>query len=414
MAQYPYYTEPTHDQGTVAAAPRTTAVSEAEGRMIVNVVDKIFLLEPNKHPLVTLLTNVGKVYDGKAWKGSSMLKKATGNPEFGWFEDYYGGRYAKNVGAIAAGGVTLTVSGAGSSSAHIFTKGDLVKNARTNEIMFVSAVASTTTITVTRSFGTTAAAALVDGDGLYIVGNVSEENASARNVNTTRSAKQTNYTQIFKTTIAVSDTEKNAELYGGADLPYLRAKKATEHALDIERAFWWGEKASTTGTNGHPKRATGGVQEFIESGNSYVQNQGGVLTAPDFNTFLREAFTYGDNTKTLFSGGIVLQALNEIARGQILMKPIQKAYGMKISEWVTPFGSINIVHHSLFVEDYAGYAYLLDMQCFKYRFMNNRDTRLLTNVQAPDVDGQIDQYITECGLQRMQAPRHALLKGVTA
>jgi len=83
MASYPYYSEPTHDRGTVAAAPRTTAVSEAEGRLIVNVVDKIFLLEPSKHPLVTLLTNVGKVYDGKAWKGSGLLKQATGNPEFG-------------------------------------------------------------------------------------------------------------------------------------------------------------------------------------------------------------------------------------------------------------------------------------------------------------------------------------------
>ena len=46
MAQYPYYTEPTHDTGTVAAAPRTTATSALETRLVVNVVDKIFLLEP--------------------------------------------------------------------------------------------------------------------------------------------------------------------------------------------------------------------------------------------------------------------------------------------------------------------------------------------------------------------------------
>ena len=37
---YPYFTEPTHDQGTVAAAPRTTAVSSSEGRLIVDAVDK--------------------------------------------------------------------------------------------------------------------------------------------------------------------------------------------------------------------------------------------------------------------------------------------------------------------------------------------------------------------------------------
>lgn len=50
MAQYPYYTEPTHDQGVVSAgagnAARTSATSSAEGRLIVDAVDKIFLLEP--------------------------------------------------------------------------------------------------------------------------------------------------------------------------------------------------------------------------------------------------------------------------------------------------------------------------------------------------------------------------------
>ncbi|MCK9369580.1 hypothetical protein M0R04_06705 [Candidatus Dojkabacteria bacterium] len=86
MSQFPYYTEPSHDQGSqTGSAVRDTAVSSAEGRLVVDAVDRIFLLEPNKHPLVTLLTNVGKVFDGKAWKGSGMLKAPTGNPEFSWF-----------------------------------------------------------------------------------------------------------------------------------------------------------------------------------------------------------------------------------------------------------------------------------------------------------------------------------------
>lgn len=420
---YPYYNEPTHLQGVVTNASgnaaRDTATAVSEGRMIVDAVDKIFLLEPNKHPLVTLLSNVGKVWDGKAWKGSGLLKRATGNPEFKWFEDFYGGRYAR-VSAVTGttGALTLTVTGAGSSSAYIFTVGDVLKNARTGENMIVATIGSSTTITVAsggRAFGTTAAATPVVGDGLYIIGNANEENSGARNVNATQSASVSNYTQIFKTTIAVSNTEKEANLYGGKDLPYQRAKKGTEHALDIERAFWWGQKASDTGgTQGHPRRATGGVLEFIEAGNSYVQNQGGALTAPDLNTFLREGFTYGDDTKMLYTGGVVLQSINEIARGQILTKPVETTYGMKISTWVTAFGSVNIVHNPLFVEDYAGYAFLLDMDCFAYRFMNNRDTKLETNIQAPDSDGQIDQYISEVGLQRAQASKHSLLKGVSA
>ena len=418
MADYPYYTEPTHVQGVVtnagSNAAKDTQDASTEGSLIVDAVDKIFLLEPNQHPLVTLLTNVGKVWDGKAWKGSSMQKKATGNPEFKSFEDYYGGRYARASAAVAAGGTSISLTGAGSSSGYIFTVGDTAKVARTGENMLVTAVAATS-ITVTRNYGTTAAAAIVASDGIFIVGNVNEENAVARNTNATLSTPVTNYTQIYKTTIAVSNTEKEANLYGGKDLPYMRAKKGTEHALDIERSFWFGEKKlDNAGTQGHARRATGGILEFINSGNSYVQNQGGALTAPDLNTFLREAFTYGNDTKVLFAGGIVLQAINEIARGQIQTKPLDSTYGIKISTWVSTFGTINIVHNSLFVEEYASYAFCLDMESFVYRYMNNRDTKLHTNVQANDADGQIDQYITEAGLQRSQAPKHALLLGVTS
>lgn len=419
MANYPYYTEPTHDQGVVTAgsgnAARTSATSSSEGRLIVDAVDKIFLLEPNKHPLVTLLTNVGKVWDGKAWTGAGIMKAATGNPEFKWFEDVYGGRYARTTNAETSGSTTIEVSGAGSSSAYIFTVGDIVRNSRTGENFLVTAIASATSLTVTRAFGSVAAAAMNSGDGLFIIGNVNEENSGARNVNATRSTPQSNYTQIFKTSIAVSNTEKAANLYGGKDLPYQRAKKGTEHALDIERAFWFGQaKYDVTGTQGHPRRQTGGVDEFITAGNSYVQNQGGPLTAPDMNTFLREGFTYGNSTKMLFAGGIVLQAINEIARGQILTKTGDTTYGVRISEWQTPFGIVNIVHNPLFVEELAGQAYLLDMECFRYRFMEGRDTQLQTNIQAPDVDGEVDQYLSEVGLERKQAPRHALLKGVTS
>lgn len=423
MAQYPYYTELSHVQGAVTNASgnaaRDTADSSTEGRLIVDAVDKIFLLEPNKHPLVSLFTNVGKVWDGKSWVGQGVLKAEAGNPEFKWFEDTYGGRYARVSGTYAASGaVTITVSGAGTVSGRIFTKGDVVMNAKSGERFIVDTSASDTTITVAsadRSFGGTAAAAGADGDSLFIIGNVNEENGIARNVNTTLASSQSNYTQIFKTTIALSNTQKASNLYGGGDLPYQRAKKGTEHALDIERAFWFGEKAlDQGGTQGHERRATGGIHEFITGGNSYVQNQGGALTAPDFNTFLREGFTYGNSTKVLIAGGIVLQALNEIARGQIQMAPIASSYGMKISQWTTAFGVVNILHNPMFVEDFAGSAYLLDMECFRARYMKGRDTQLQTNIQAPDVDGTVDQYLTEIGLERKQAARHALLKGVTS
>ena len=85
--QWPFYTEPTHDggtqgsiQNTAANTARDTLVSQAEGRLIVDIVDRIALLEPAKTPFVSLLTNVGKVYDGVAWSGLSIMKGPTNNP----------------------------------------------------------------------------------------------------------------------------------------------------------------------------------------------------------------------------------------------------------------------------------------------------------------------------------------------
>ena len=127
---------------------------------------------------------------------------------------------------------SVDVVGAGSNSAYIFTVGDVVRVARTGENLLVTAITDGNTLAITESFGNTAAANINAGDGLFIVGNVSAENTGARNVNTTRSASQSNYTQIFKTSIAVSGSEKSQKLYGGADLPYQRAKKGTEHAID--------------------------------------------------------------------------------------------------------------------------------------------------------------------------------------
>ena len=62
MSQFPYYTEPTHDTGSqTGAAVRDTSTSVAEGRMIVDVVDRIFLLEPKR--LVGLLLQKCRIKD---------------------------------------------------------------------------------------------------------------------------------------------------------------------------------------------------------------------------------------------------------------------------------------------------------------------------------------------------------------
>lgn len=63
MSSFPYYNEPSKTRGTIVTGARDTSVSNTEGRLVIDAVDKVYLLEPNQNPFVTLLTNVGKDYD---------------------------------------------------------------------------------------------------------------------------------------------------------------------------------------------------------------------------------------------------------------------------------------------------------------------------------------------------------------
>lgn len=416
---YQYPNEPDHTVGTMTTGIRSTidSGSTKENRQKLDVVDAIFTLEPSKYPLFTLITNIGKDSNGRSYSNSSVMKSETTNPEFSWHEGFYGGRYAK-ISAVTGttGALTLSVTGAGSETAYIFTVGDIVRNGRTGENFRVATIGSATTITVTaagRSAGTTAAATPTVTDGLYIIGNSSEEGATARNINTTRTSKESNYTQIFRRTIGVTGTENATELYGGSDLQEQRRKAFIDHARDIERTIWFGEKSVTTGTNGKPLRTTGGILEFITSNNAYIQDQGGPLTASDFNMFLTEGLTYGSQDKTLFVGGIVSRAIDEIALGQVQTSTGDRKYGLSIRSYETSGGTIKIVRNPEFINDYAGYAFLLDLSCFKLRYMKGRDTHLRTDIQENSADSRIDELLTDVGLQRKLAANNALLKGVT-
>jgi len=155
------------------------------------------------------------------------------------------------------------------------------------------------------------------------------------------------------------------------------------------------------------------VKEGILQSQALVQDQGGLpLTAPDLNAFLQEAFTYGSNSKMLMSGGNLLTATSEIARGQLRIKQGDETYGLSISTWETPHGVVKLVKNPTFIGSLAGMGLVLDLDCFWYRYLPGRDTSLQMNVQAPDMDGEVDQYVTEAGLERVLMSKCALIENI--
>lgn len=364
------------------------------GRKVVDIAKKIDVLEPDSAPL-TLLTK-------------KIDKRVAVNPEFKWMEEESLTKTDQvNDGTGMNGSDTTMTVDNGSR----FRAGDVVKIPRTGENVLVTAVA-TNDLTVVRGWGSTAGAAINDNEPIIIIGNANQEHATKRAMIIGDQTIRTNYTQIFRTPFGISRTAANTEMYGGKDLAHIRMMQLIEHQKEIERAFWFGEpKEDLTGT--HPRRATGGVDYWISTN---ATDAGGALTQIEFNTFLRTGFRYGSKKKWLFAAPIIVEAISYWASQKLQVSVSEKTFGISVMEYLTPFGVVSIVNMNLFTEVtlYSGYAYLIDVEGLAYRYLENSDTKLKTNIQANDADGQEDEYLTECGLQFNNEKKSALLYNVTS
>lgn len=402
--------KPTHIVGT-----EDTLLIEQSQR-VPDIDDKIYILEPAETPLTAFLTQIGKMGDGGGnFKRSALQKKPTDNAEFIEFEDQYMGVWgAINHGAgYNSAAVSLVVD-----NADIFTKYDLVKVTRTGEILRVTAVDyDTETLTVTRGAGSTAAASIVDDDDLLVIASAYEEGAARGTANQTKLAKVTNYTQIFKTAFGVTETLNACKTYPnmdkGTELKRLRTKKGIEHAKKIERAYWFGEKDESTGPDGKPLRLTGGILEAVIAAGNVQDQSDEELTLGDFTSFLQNyAFKYGSSPKTFFCGSNILAAIDGFAGDKLQIVTSDKSYGVEVRKYVSSFGTLNIVLHPMFDGEYAGMGVVLDMTTVVHRPL--RDTVLQTNIQDRGDDEIIDQYLTECGLARVNFEKNAMITNVAA
>jgi len=363
----------------------------------IDVSSKIALLQPDKAPLTALLRRLNK--------------KVATNPIFHWFEDDLQARWdAVNNAAGYSNSATSIVVDTGD----LFKVGDIVKVPRTGEVMRVTAV-SGNTLTVVRGVGTTAAAALQDNDTLLILGNANKEGGLAVEAQSTQVATIFNYTQIFKTSVKVSKTLAASNLHTGDERTYQRRKKAIEHAVDIERAFLFGEKSETV-SNGDVIRTTGGVLSFLTAGASNVLDvsANGILSEDTLEAYLETLFRYGSSSKLCLAGPRLITVINSYGRDKIQLNPKAAEYGLKIYTYISAHGELNLVKHPLLENAYAKYGIILDLENLAYRPLQGRDTKLNTEIQPPDADYFLDEYLTEAGLELKLPKTHGLIIGANA
>lgn len=331
-------------------------------------------------------------------------KEATDTAEFIWFDDEPVGWWTKTSAAADATATNINVV-----DGSIFATHDILKVPRTSEVLRVTAT-NENVLTVVRGYGTTASAAIEEGDWLVRIGNAMEENSNAPASKLNQPQKFTNYTQIVRTPFDESMTSAHEKKrVGGKERTRLRAKKLLEHRLDIARISIWGEKKEDL-SSGKPRRMTAGINSFIQTNR---KDMGGPLTEAEWENFLEMGFSYGSKTKLFVCSRTVGAAINMIAQNKIITTSGEETYGIRLPKYRSFHGDVIIAVDRSLENAYAGYGFLLDMKNIVYRPLNGRDTKLHSNIQANDVDGWVDEYLTEFGMMVRQEKTHAVLFGVT-
>jgi hypothetical protein len=286
-------------------------------------------------------------------------------------------------------------------------------------------------------------------DPAQIIGTSFEEGSGSPDVWSSELEDGYGYTQIFKTAAEMTNTAYATRYRGYPDeWSRIWSNKLREHKIDIERAMLFGQKARvngiqyTEGLVGHilknvsPVDATSASFSYT-SGSAYHKTiDEGELT---YDSLLKDLEVIFDPARGGASDKLVLCSLpvityfNKLGDGNFLDASIgssgnmpyrmnfdsrQGAFGHSVMVIDTIHGRLNLVKEPLFRGIASGFMLMADMSQVAYRPLIgngiNRDTQVMTNVQAADEDLRKDMILTEAGLEVTLPESHALynLEGV--
>jgi len=338
-----------------------------------------------------------------------------------------------NGAGYIAGALTFVVD----STANILP-GMIMRIERTGENIIVNSVTDAVTVVVTRSVGSVAAAAILDNDDFFQVGNAFEESSDRPQANNIIPVRVTNYTQIFRNTWAISGSAKATSVIAGESTDTEnRQDAAALHAADIEKAIFFGQKSQGT-RNGQPFRTMDGLINMVETPSFYPPSYGGSTNSftagattnwTQLEGFLDPVFDQttdpkGANERVLFVGGDAKVVLNNVGRlnGTYQLVDGQTNWGLQFSTLTTSRGKFRLIEHPLFNTNstWAKMAIGVDLPTFRLAYLQGRKTQNMefnTNGQiASDngIDAVGGTLTTECTAVVKNTPANVVIRNLTA
>lgn len=350
----------------------------------------------------------------------SLLKnEGTDDPEFNWWEKRLQTQRMATSGAVTNVATVIPVT----SGAKDCVAGTLLLHEVSGEIVRVTTdpTVDTSIPVVERSWGAVIGTAFGSGDFLTIIGNVNEEGSNPPTAKSYAPTKLFNYTEIFRTSLYLTRTARRTRLRWDNQGPYREAKREalSIHSIEMEKSAIFGEKVESTGVKGLPMRSSGGILSFLTSNKPAGTNAGwavgGLLSEDVLDGLLEALFRYGNNERLVLAGSTWIRAITTLGKrnGTIEMVPTDTTYGMAITRYLTPFGTLMIKNHPLFSQHpvWRQNALFVDTENVICRPLD--DTMFVKNRQSNGEDASLDEYLTEVGYEWHFEETHGWMTGVT-
>ena len=360
----------------------------------VDMLRKLFLYDADVTPLLAFQSDLKKTRTAKQAKFNHLYSDQIAL----WSQVNNGAGYSDSATSIVVDDGT------------VFNADDIIVNTATSEHMLVTAV-STNTLTVTRAFGSTAAAAMTDNDYLVCLGSAFAEGDTAPDPLMLLESEDYNYTQIFKQAVGVTATAAASEFYVGDEYPKRKAQALRDLKRRMEYAALFGERYGTSLTGNQPHRTTRGLNATITTNRFAI---GGTMTQDYFvQSVLPTVGRYGSGKKVAYCGTAMLKCFADWGLDRLQTFTSDSMLGFKAREYISPFVDLMIVRHKMLEGPYSGYCFIVDPENSYRVDLSGRQLKFEDNIQANDYDGTKGQWISECGFEFPLEKSHAVLTGIT-
>lgn len=358
--------------------------SDMEGK-VESVVDELLLLDPYTTPLINLVGFGAPI----------------GNIKHEWFEDAMYPTQTLVNGAVAVGSTSIVVDDVSPFQMNSVAKvGD--------ELLLVTAINPTTkTLTVTRGYAGTTAAAIPDNAVIQFLFVEGVEGADARAARATRRTRVENISQIFDATIDVSGTAQALDMYGMGGMnqyDYNRQKALIDVAHQLEVALINGIYYESGLV-----RQMRGIRSFITTNVDGASNQ--ALSKDMFNNLAQDIYNVGG-----FKGGsnyVIMVppaqkvAVSNLDDGKVMIARADGARGQVVNEIYTDFGVFPVVMNNNLQPDEL---FLIDLNRISIRPLKGREfAHKFLGAKGDSVQGIIvGEYVLEFKQESAHGRIHSL------